>query len=154
MIAAFNADLPYDRFLIEQLAADQLGLPPNSPKLAGLGFLTIGMQHRSRHDVIDDHIDVVSRGLMGLTVACARCHDHKYDAITAEDYYSLYATFASSKSPELLPIVGEPEQSDAYRSYEASLQKLQVLQKGNKVPTGKAQSQERDLVPSQAEILL
>jgi Protein of unknown function (DUF1553)/Protein of unknown function (DUF1549)/Planctomycete cytochrome C len=108
VIQAFNADLPYDRFVTEQLAADQLGLPDDHPALAGLGFLTVGMQYRNKHDVIDDQIDVVSRGLLGLTVACARCHDHKYDAIPTRDYYSLYATFASSQAPEQLPMIGKP----------------------------------------------
>ncbi|MCA9057134.1 MAG: DUF1549 domain-containing protein, partial [Planctomycetaceae bacterium] len=79
VINAFNRDVPYDRFVTEQLAADQLGLTDNDPALAGLGFLTVGMQFRNPHDTIDDQIDVVSRGLMGLTVSCARCHDHKYD---------------------------------------------------------------------------
>jgi hypothetical protein len=69
VIDAMNRDVPYDRFIHEQLAADQLGLADNDPALAGLGFLTVGMQYRSRHDLIDDQIDVVSRGLMGLTVA-------------------------------------------------------------------------------------
>ncbi len=71
VINAFNADLSYDRFVTQQLAADQLGLDENDPALAGLGFLTIGMRFRNHHDVIDDQIDVVTRGLMGLTVACA-----------------------------------------------------------------------------------
>ncbi len=121
VIQAFNRDLPYDRFLLEQLAADQLGLADNDPALAGLGFLTVGMQFRSIHDLIDDQIDVVSRGLQGLTVACARCHDHKYDPISTKDYYSLYATLASSQSPALLPKIGTPSPSEALQSYEREL---------------------------------
>ncbi|MCA9069898.1 MAG: DUF1549 domain-containing protein, partial [Planctomycetaceae bacterium] len=76
VIDAFNRDLPYDEFITQQLAADQLELPKNDPALAGLGFLTVGMQYRNPHDTIDDQIDVVTRGFLGLTVACARCHDH------------------------------------------------------------------------------
>ena len=98
VINAFNADLPYDRFVTEQVAADQLGLAENDPALAGLGFLTIGMQFRNPHDVIDDQIDVVTRGLMGLTVACARCHDHKYDPIPTTDYYALAGIFTSTET--------------------------------------------------------
>ncbi len=120
VIQAFNADLPYDRFVIEQLAADQLGLEKNHPALAALGFLTVGMQYRNKNDVIDDQIDVVSRGLLGLTVACARCHDHKYDAIPTRDYYALYATFASSRSPEQLPVLGEPK-GQPYEDYQKAL---------------------------------
>jgi len=125
VIDAMNRDVPYDRFIHEQLAADQLGLSENDPSLAALGFLTVGMQYRSRHDQIDDQIDVVSRGLMGLTVACARCHDHKYDPIPTAEYYALYATLASSKSPKELPTIGEPAESDAYREYQAELARRQ-----------------------------
>lgn len=127
VINAFNADLPYDRFVTQQLAADQLGLDEHDPALAGLGFLTIGMQFRNPHDVIDDQIDVVTRGLMGMTVACARCHDHKYDPIPTTDYYSLYATFASSSKPKLPPIVGSPADSSAFHQYQAELSKRQTI---------------------------
>lgn len=127
VIAAFNNDLPYDRFVLEQLAADQLGLAPNDPALAALGFLTVGMQFRSRHDVIDDQIDVTTRGLLGLTVACARCHDHKYDPIPTTDYYSLYATFASSHAPELPPTLGPPPETPAYLAYAEELRRRQTI---------------------------
>ncbi len=125
VIRSFNADLPYDRFVTEQLAADQLGLSENDPALAGLGLLTVGMQYRNRHDVIDDQIDVISRGLMGLTVACARCHNHKFDPISTEDYYALYATFAASRVPELLPIIGKAKNDEPHRDYQRELARLQ-----------------------------
>ena len=132
VIRSLNADLPYDRFVTEQLAADQLGLAENDPALAGLGFLTVGMQYRNPHDTIDDQIDVVTRGLLGLTVACARCHDHKYDAVPTTDYYSLYATFASSRKPELLPEIAVPDDgnvqtSNEYMAYQVELDKRQRL---------------------------
>ena len=127
VIKAFNADVPYDRFVTEQIAADQLGLSENDPALAGLGFLTVGMQFRNPHDVIDDQIDVVTRGLMGLTVACARCHDHKYDPIPTTDYYALYATLASSKAPKELPIVGDPPDTDTFRQYQKELTRRQTI---------------------------
>ncbi|MCA9041565.1 MAG: DUF1549 domain-containing protein, partial [Planctomycetaceae bacterium] len=80
VIEAFNNDKPYDQFLIEQLAADCLDLEEPKKELAAMGFLTVGRRFRNNtHDIIDDRIDVVSRGLMGMTVGCARCHDHKYD---------------------------------------------------------------------------
>jgi hypothetical protein len=98
VIRSFNEDKPYDRFLLEQLAADQL--PPGQGDLSALGFLTLGRRFTgNRHDIIDDRIDVVSRGLLGLTVACARCHDHKYDPIPTADYYSLYGVFAADEDP-------------------------------------------------------
>jgi hypothetical protein len=99
VVRAFNEDLPYDQFVREQIAADLLGTK-DSQSLAALGFLTVGSRYNFfPHEIIDDRIDVVTRGLLGLTAACARCHDHKYDPILTEDYYSLYGIFASSREP-------------------------------------------------------
>ncbi|MDF1859150.1 MAG: PSD1 and planctomycete cytochrome C domain-containing protein [Verrucomicrobiales bacterium] len=116
VIAAFNADLPYDRFLLEQLAADQLKLDENDPALAALGFLTVGRQFRNVHDRLDDQIDVISRGLLGLTVSCARCHDHKFDPIPTTDYYALHAALSASTVPRQteLPLVGDSEVAESY----------------------------------------
>ena len=109
VIRAFNDDKPFDRFIHEQLAADQLGLPPDAPELAAMGFLTLGrMFDRNRHDVIDDQIDVVTRGFLGLTASCARCHDHKFDPIPTADYYSLHGIFASSEEPFERPRIESP----------------------------------------------
>ncbi|MGC1276181.1 MAG: PSD1 and planctomycete cytochrome C domain-containing protein [Planctomycetaceae bacterium] len=95
VVRAFNDDRPYDRFLRLQLAADEAAEDPRD--LAAMGFLTLGRRFLGvTHDVIDDRIDVTCRGLMGLTVACARCHDHKFDPIPTADYYSLYGVFRSS----------------------------------------------------------
>ncbi len=127
VIKAFNDDVPYNRFVTEQLAADQMRLEENDPALAALGFLTVGMQFRNPHDTIDDQIDVVTRGLLGLTVACTRCHDHKFDPISTEDYYALYATLASSRTPEQLPLIGQPSDTKAYRDYQRELSRRQVL---------------------------
>src|SRR5207253_9185599 len=81
------------------LAADQAP-GGRSEDLAALGFLTVGRWFTGNlHDVIDDQIDVVTRGLLGLTVQCARCHDHKYDPISSKDYYSLYGLFAAARMP-------------------------------------------------------
>lgn len=94
VVRALNEDLPYDRFLLLQLAADQVSESPES--LPAMGFLTLGRRFLGvTHDIIDDRIDVVTRGALGLTVACARCHDHKYDPIPTRDYYSLYGVFAN-----------------------------------------------------------
>lgn len=121
VIRALNTDIPYNRFVKEQLAADQLGLKENDPALAALGFLTVGMQFRNPHDTLDDQIDVVTRGLLGLTVTCARCHDHKYDAIPTDDYYSLYATLGSSRLPQQLPMIGPAPETKSYRDYQTAL---------------------------------
>ncbi len=93
VVGAFNEDLPYDQFLKLQIAADQMEAGRNS--LAALGYLTMGRRFLGVvHDIIDDRIDVTMRGMQGLTVGCARCHDHKFDPIPTKDYYSLYGVFA------------------------------------------------------------
>ena len=109
VVRALHDDLPYDRFVTLQLAADQIRPAVPREDLAALGFLTVGRTFRGNsNDIIDDRIDLVTRGLMGLTVACARCHDHKYEPIGIDDYYALHGIFASSESPDELPIIGEP----------------------------------------------
>jgi cytochrome c553 len=115
VIRAFNSDLPYDQFLVHQIAADRLDLKGDDRQhLAALGFLTLGRRFlNNQADIIDDRIDVVTRGTMGLTVACARCHDHKYDPIPTADYYSLYGVFASSREPAELPLINAPDPKDA-----------------------------------------
>ncbi|HUG89873.1 MAG TPA: PSD1 and planctomycete cytochrome C domain-containing protein [Planctomycetaceae bacterium] len=100
VIRQFNDDLPYDRFLMLQLAADRLVAEADPSEQAAMGYLTLGRRFlNNRADIIDDRIDVVTRGTMGLTVSCARCHDHKYDPIPTADYYSLYGVFDSSDEP-------------------------------------------------------
>jgi cytochrome c553 len=106
VVKAFNDDMPFDRFLLLQIAADQL-VPAGSPDLAAMGFVTGGRRFIGvSHDIIDDRIDVVTRGTMALTVQCARCHDHKYDPISTRDYYSLYGVFAACED-RLISIAGE-----------------------------------------------
>ena len=97
VIGAFNDDLPYDEFLILQIAADRVAGEEDPGALAAMGFLTLGERFlQNPHDIIDDRIDVVTRGTLALTVSCARCHDHEYDPIPTEDYYSLYGVFDAS----------------------------------------------------------
>ena len=112
VIDSFAADKPYAQFLDEQIAADHLVTREDDPRLAALGFLTVGPQFRNnRLEQAADKIDLICRGLMGLTVACARCHDHKYDPVPIEDYYSLYGVFASSELADPYPIIG-PSSAD------------------------------------------
>jgi hypothetical protein len=95
VIASFNTDRPFDRFVVSQLAADQVDDPACAP---ASGFLTLGRRFLNKQqEIINDRIDVVTRGILGLTVACARCHDHKYDPIGAADYYAMYGVFANSQ---------------------------------------------------------
>ena len=175
VIDALNADLPYDKFILAQLAGDYLtahlekqsklkpspsaarsAVIPNVagklahdsadplielPKmevtasrpdtrwpLAALGFLSLGNQFNGRkEDIIGDQIDVTSKAFLGLTVACARCHDHKFDPIPTKDYYSLYGIFANTMTPTELPLLasGAPQTAD----YLAYLEKYRALEK-------------------------
>ena len=109
VVRSLHADLPYDRFVTLQLAADEVAPPAPREDLAALGFLTVGRTFLGNgHDIIDDRIDLVTRGLMGMTAACARCHDHKYEPISTADYYALHGIFASCQIPEELPVIGDP----------------------------------------------
>lgn len=97
VIEAFNKDMPYDEFLIAQIAADRRW-PDDPQQQAALGFLTVGPVFIDNgEEQINDQIDVVSRGLMGMTLTCARCHDHKFDPVPTSDYYALYGVFASTR---------------------------------------------------------
>jgi hypothetical protein len=122
VIRAFNGDLPVDQFITDQLAADQAA-PKDQPwRLAAMGFLTLGrLFDNNPHDIYDDQIDTVSRGLLGLTVGCARCHDHKYDAITTADYYALYGVFASSEAPLDPPLLEDPAAVPGSEEFEKQL---------------------------------
>lgn len=122
VIRSLNEDKPYDQFLLEQIAADQLDDRHDDSALAALGYLTVGSHFMGNvHDIIDDRIDVVSRGLMGLTVTCARCHDHKYDPIPTADYYSLYGVFRSTTEPLVLPLFAPPADTPEYRRFTIEL---------------------------------
>ena len=126
VIEALNRDMPYDQFVREQIAADRLH-PKGSggrENLAALGFLTVGRRFlNNQHDILDDRIDVITRGLLGLTVACARCHDHKNDPVSMEDYYSLYAVLAGSREPDDLPLVRSEPLSQAEKDFQTEQQR-------------------------------
>jgi mono/diheme cytochrome c family protein len=124
VLRAFNEDLPYDQFVVQQLAADRLPLGDDKRPLAALGYLTLGRRFLNNiHDIIDDRIDVTMRGMQAMTVGCARCHDHKFDPIPTRDYYSLYGVFASSIEPKELPLIGQAEQSPELAAFEKELAK-------------------------------
>ena len=121
VIHAFNDDMPYDRFLKLQIAADQMVTGDNDRDLAAMGFLTLGRRFLGVvHDIIDDRIDVLMRGTQGLSVGCARCHDHKFDPIPTKDYYSLYGIFNGSTEREL-PLVTSLEQNARYAEFAKGL---------------------------------
>ncbi len=124
LIKSFNRDLPIDRFVQWQLAADQHPAATRAD-LPALGLLALGFNPPRRTELpekVDDRIDVVTRGLLGLTVTCARCHDHKYDPIPTRDYYSLYGVIANTDEPvEPAPIANAADESVRGRWYERSL---------------------------------
>jgi hypothetical protein len=110
VVRAFNEDLPFDQFLTEHVAGDLLAKPRRNPadgtneSLVATGFWWLGeakhspVDSRAEYaDKIDNQIDVFGKAVLGLTVACARCHDHKFDAISTKDYYSLFSVLASSR---------------------------------------------------------
>jgi len=126
VIRAFNEDLPYDRFIMEQLAADHISKEDDTRPLAAMGFLTLGRRKDRNVDdeVYDDRIDVLSRGLLGLTVSCARCHDHKLEPIPTKDYYGLYAVLRSSKEPEVYPTIQPVPETPEHLTYLKERDKL------------------------------
>ncbi len=118
VIRSFNEDKPFNRFLMEQIAADKMPMDKDRSSLAALGFLTLGDHFNgNQNDIINDRIDVVCKGTMGLTVSCARCHDHKFDPIPTKDYYSLRGIFASSVEPGEEPILGSVQMTADYKDY-------------------------------------
>ncbi len=108
VIEAFDADVPYDRFLTEQIAGDLLpaeGTEQRAKQTIATGYLALGAKsHNTRDrrqftvDVADEQIDALSQGVLGVTLACARCHDHKFDPFPTEDYYALQGIFQSSET--------------------------------------------------------
>lgn len=125
VINAFNNDMPYDLFLKNQIAADKI--PDNSKEnLTALGFLTVGQRFNQKDDIINDRIDAIGRGMLGLTISCARCHDHKFDPVTSADYYALRGVFSSITEPEEGPIVSGNMDSPTYKEFLAKLSELET----------------------------
>jgi cytochrome c553/mono/diheme cytochrome c family protein len=126
VIRAFNDDLPYDQFVTAQLAADQLDGRERVRHLPALGFLGLGPWYYdngaveiTRADERHDRVDAVSRGFLGFTVGCARCHDHKYDPIPTKDYYGLAGVFLNTEYTEY-PLAPKAI-VDAYKAKEKAL---------------------------------
>ena len=131
VIAAFNSDMPYGQFVKAQLAGDQLDPRSRDKMIAGTGFLgqapwlwDQAEPVQGRADERNERIDAVTRGFLGLTVQCARCHNHKYDPISQKDYYALGGVFASTTYTEY-PRVSEA-QVKAYRDKENQIEDLET----------------------------
>ena len=120
VIDSLNRDKPFNTFLREQIAADLLPESKENPaSLAALGFLTQGDQFNGqRLDIINDQIDVVTKGFLGLTVSCARCHDHFFDPVTQRDYYALAGVFNSCFEPQSRPVAMAAADADSRNAYD------------------------------------
>jgi mono/diheme cytochrome c family protein len=133
VIKAFNDDMPYDQFVRAQLAGDLIGDPASRARtLPALGFLGLGPWYYdngaveiTRADERHDRVDVVSRGFLGLTVGCARCHDHKYDPIPTTDYYSLAGVFLDTGYKEY-PLAPKSV-VDEYNAQDKKIEKKEKL---------------------------
>ncbi len=147
VVQSFNANKPYDRFVIEQLAGDLLPFAndaEHAEQLIATGFLSLGAkvlaevdELKMEMDIVDEQIDTVGRAMLGLTLGCARCHDHKFDPIATADYYGLAGIFKSTRTMEHFRKVAKwsetPLPSEGTRStlaaYQAQLaEKKQAIQ--------------------------
>ncbi len=132
VIKAFNDDLPYDQFVTAQVAADSLDDRVRAKMLPALGFLGLGpwfydngAVEITHADERHDRVDAVSRGFLGLTVACARCHDHKYDPIPTKDYYAMAGVFNNAVYHEY-PMIPKDAAED-YKRQEKQIENKEKL---------------------------
>jgi mono/diheme cytochrome c family protein len=132
VIKAFNDDLPYNQFVQWQIAGDEFA-PDNIEALKATGFLGCGVRNavitknqveKERYDELDDILSTTMTSMLGLSVGCARCHDHKYDPITANDYYRLLSTFATTVRAEIAVPQPSAEIDKALEVFERDHQKL------------------------------
>ena len=130
VVQAFNQDMPYDRFVRAQISGDLLEEKERDGLVAGTGFLSLGVWYyggipspQARAEERFDRIDAVTQGFLGLTVGCARCHDHKYDPVAFEDYWALDGIFASTiyrEHPLVKALVVE-----AYQAHQKKIEHLE-----------------------------
>jgi hypothetical protein len=128
LIQSFNTDKPYDRFVMEQLAGDEIA-PESDDAMIATGFLRLGPEGGgNRDDAIDDLIATTSLTFMGMTVACARCHNHKFDPIPQADYYRMKAIFAPTRGEDypLVPSHEVAAHRSANQKVEAALKPLRT----------------------------
>jgi mono/diheme cytochrome c family protein len=175
VIDAFNHDMPYDQFVHEQIAGDLMSAssqPDRKNKIIATGYLANSRRHGSYEDArypwhltIEDTLDNLGKTFLGLTLGCARCHDHKFDPLTAEDYYGLYGFFSSTRYPwpgieldraprDLVPLVESDEVEKVTQARKKQLAELDAVHKkleADKAPKEKIQAakKERDIFAKQ-----
>jgi hypothetical protein len=163
VIGAFNADVPYDRFIRLQLAADRN--PDTAPAdYAALGFLGLSpVYHKEPKlskqviseivaDEWDERVDVITRGILGLTVACARCHDHKFDPISTQDYYALAGVMANTQLAERPIKAGADAAQDALTTVRSDLLDATMRLGYAKEMRGTAMKEKQDPTPFDKQI--
>jgi cytochrome c553 len=132
VIKAFNDDLPFNQFVQWQIAGDEFA-PDNIEALKATGFLGCGVRNavitknqveKERYDELDDILSTTMTAMLGLSVGCARCHDHKYDPITSNDYYRLLSTFTTTVRAEIMVSQPSSEMAEALKVFERDHQKL------------------------------
>jgi mono/diheme cytochrome c family protein len=159
VIRSFNADKPYDQFLTEQLAGDLLPSPDTATRyerLIATGFLSLGPkvlaevdEKKMEMDIVDEQLDTVGQAVMGVTLGCARCHDHKFDPFSQEDYYALAGVFVSTKTMENFTKIAKwhenpiPGPGDLEKKAEHD-QKVAKVNEAIKVLTAKADEEVRN----------
>ncbi|OWK40325.1 PSD1 and planctomycete cytochrome C domain-containing protein [Fimbriiglobus ruber] len=162
VVRAFNADKPYDEFLREQIAGDLLPATTDhavrDDRYTALGYLVIGAKllaepdkQKMLLDIADEQLDVFGKGVMGLTLGCARCHDHKFDPLPTRDYYSLLGIFTSTRTMQNLNTVakafernlGEPEKPEIVAA-RARLEKLRKELRELEKAFGKTPEKEKE----------
>lgn len=166
VISAINRDLPYDKFLTWQIAGDLLPPVGNDEEMRGrltaTGFLSIGPKMlaeddpmKMRMDIIDEQVDTIGQAFVGLTLGCARCHDHKYDPLTSADYYALAGIFKSTDTMENYsvvakwlerPLIGPKEEQDRAKAIAQINQDRQALEKDRKELRTKRLQEEKNKV--------
>lgn len=149
VVQSLNDDMPYNHFVLQQLAGDVLVDSFGPEATTATGFLALGMIYQddggtpegvavAQAETLDDRVDTVTRGLLGLMVSCARCHDHKFDPISIEDYYSLAGVLQNAKYVEDAPI----DSRDASKRYlthamvEDGDEDMRVALRGNRLNPG------------------
>ena len=172
VIRAFNSDMPFDQFLREQLAGDLLAKDhPDSPRYAdqiiATGFIALSRRFGNSkfaemHLIIDETLDTLGKGMLGMTISCARCHDHKFDAVSQEDYYGLAGYFRSTQYPHagtehgqepsnLVPISAEDIPYTQHQNAVADVL-LRIKKLERKVSKGKAEADRKALAETKTEL--
>ncbi|HCA49095.1 MAG TPA: hypothetical protein DEP12_01730 [Planctomycetaceae bacterium] len=145
VIQAFNDDIPFDEFIVEQIAGDLLpaaeDIALTNRRLVATGFLVLGPkvlaegdEQKLAMDIVDEQIDTIGRAFMGMTIGCARCHDHKFDPISTEDYYALASIFKSTHTMESYKRIAKwnenevftPQSKAEYERYNVLLNEVQT----------------------------